>query len=50
MAIDKHGREAIIKAAKEAEKKIKFSEGQRSVIIDQKKYTDSHYAILNIKK
>lgn len=41
---------AAVKAAQEAEKKVKVSESGKSVLIDNTKYTDYHYANKNAKK
>ena len=41
---------AIRKAAEEAEKKFKISESGKSVYVEDKKYTDYHYANKNVKK
>lgn len=51
MSLNKPDREAIVKAAKEADKvkDVKFSESQGSVYVDKTKCTDRHTAIEKIK-
>ncbi|ACU63732.1 hypothetical protein [Chitinophaga pinensis] len=51
MSLNKPDREAIIKAAKEADKvkEVRFSESQGSVYIDKTKYTDRHAALEKLK-
>lgn len=41
---------SLVKSAKEYDRKIVVSESGKSVYVDDKKYTDYHYANNNVKK